>query len=97
MQSNMDKIITLIYASLDEIESFIDLESPLKKDLDQPLFTKNGPLDSMGLVNLLITLEEKIDSEFNKSVQLMRADFLQTEQNPLASVESLSIYVFGML
>lgn len=97
MSIEKQAILEIIYSAIDEVNKYAEDEDRLNKTIDQPLFTKNGPLDSMGLVNLVITLEELIETEFGKSVQFMQMDFLNSEKNPMKSVEALADYLCEVL
>lgn len=96
---NIEKqaVLEIIYLAIEEVNKYADDEGRLNKTIDQPLYTKYGPLDSMGLVNLVITLEELIEAHFGKSIQFMQMDFLNSEKNPMKSVEALADYLCEVL
>ena len=97
MKVDKKSVIEVIYLAIDEVNKYAEEDVKLKKEVDQPLFTKNGPLDSMGLVNLVITLEELIETQFGKSLQFMQMDFLNSDKNPMESVGALADYLCEVL
>lgn len=84
-----DEMLSIVYEAIEQVNKYTENEVNLDRTLDQPLYGGNGPLDSMDLVNLLITLEEMIEVRFGKNLQLMNSGFQKTENNPFETVQSL--------
>lgn len=61
--------------------------------LDTPLWGQPGRLDSLGLVNLILLVEEQIFDELGIGITLADERALSQSQSPFRSVRSLADYV----
>ena len=59
---------------------------------DTVLFGDGGILDSMGLVSLVIALEQEIEDKFGKSIGLADEKAMSQANSPYRSIESLAGY-----
>ncbi|WP_372002018.1 hypothetical protein P7L74_08265 [Tistrella mobilis] len=57
------------------------------------LYGSGGVFDSMGLVNFLTTVEEKLDDDFGVTVSLTSEKAVSRKVSPFASVEALTAFV----
>lgn len=91
-----DKIISLIINTAKDLgESELSLQGELAAD--SQLFGHDGVLDSMGLVTLIIAVEQAIEDEFEQSVALADEKALSQANSPYRSVESLAEYTASQL
>jgi len=69
-------------------------ELSLSEDLsgDTQLFGEDGVLDSMGLVSLVIAVEQAIEDRFGKTVSLADEKALSQSKSPYRSVAILADY-----
>ena len=56
------------------------------------LFGGDAPLDSLGLVNLILLVEERLADRFGLSVSLADERALSQERSPFRDVKSLAAY-----
>ena len=61
--------------------------------MDTILFGGNSKLDSLGLINLIIAVEQNIEDEFNISITLADEKAMSQDESPFESVASLSNYI----
>ena len=87
------KIINIIYDSIDEVNQQLDAAEQLDKAIDTILFGKNGKLDSLGLINLVITVEQNIEDEFDVSITLADERAMSQENIPFKDVGTLAEYI----
>ena len=86
------EIETIIYQVFDNLmEQSTELE--LEKQKSTPLVGDGSVLDSLGLVNFLVALEQKLQDIVGSSFQIADQDLLIGEEQPLRSVETLSAYL----
>ena len=75
--------------------------SILDKDItstpDTKLFGNDGILDSMGLVNLVVSLEERIQEEFDVAITLADESAMSLSKSPFLTVASLADYIEELL
>lgn len=87
-----EAILTCIYAALDEInEDREDLR--LDKSLDTPIHGSASDLDSLGLINFIIGVEERLERDLGTTVMLSDDRALSQDSNPFESVASLTEYI----
>ncbi len=85
------KIIDLIIETARELgEDEIGVADELNEDT--VLFGKDGALDSMGLVTLIIAVEQAIEDRFEASAGLADEKAMSQSKSPYRSVASLADY-----
>ena len=87
--TNETNITELVRAALDELNRQRPSNDQLPTDENTPLSGPGAKLDSLGLITLIVSLEEKISSRFGVTVSLSDAALMQTDNSPLATVGSL--------
>lgn len=95
--SNKEKIIDAIYAAVDEINQQLPQEKQLDKTCDTVLFGKSGKLDSLGLVNLIVATEQKIEDEFEVTLTLADEKAMSQKTSPFKTVGTLADYILSIL
>lgn len=70
-----------------------ELEQDIELTLDSKLFGGDGPLDSMGLVNLIVDLEELFEEEYGVTVNLAEEKAMSRRTSPFSRVSSLISYL----
>ena len=91
-----DQIISLIYATIDELNELRADDESIPKELETPLFGEKGYLDSLGLVNLIATLEEKLEDELDLEITLVSNEVLCQQDSPFSSIQSLLNHVTSL-
>ena len=61
------------------------------------IFGADGPLDSLGLVNLLADLEYRLAEEFGREVVLASERAMSRSQSPFRDVAGLTEYILELL
>ena len=61
------------------------------------LFGPDGVLDSVGLLSLVVLLEERVQEATGKPIRLVSASALSAKHSPFRTAESLTDYVAGLL
>ena len=89
------KILQLIYDSIDVISK--DKESTLGEQIEKVettvLFGASSKLDSLGLINLIVTVEQKIEDEFDIIMTIADERAMSQEHSPFKTIESLSTFL----
>ncbi len=99
MQENeMRELITeAIFSAIDEVNIQLPKEQRLLKSADAPLFGEAGPLDSLGLVNLIVQVEQKVEERTGQAVSLANDETLSLKDSPFQSVGRLTDYISSLL
>lgn len=91
------RILNAIYDAIDEINRQLPSAMQLDKAPDTALYAKSGVLDSLGFVNLILTVEETVADEFGMAVNIADKVAARLENNPFRSVSTLAEYIGGLL
>ena len=89
----LDKIRDLIAKALDEINEQLEDEKKVVLTDDTRFIGKNACLDSISFVTFISILEELIEENINKSVQLVNEKAFSETNSPFYSVETLINYI----
>jgi len=94
MDNNVDpRVLASVYAAIDEFNLSQDDGRRLEKNPSTVLLGANSTLDSLGLVNLLVTVEEQVSTQLNAPVTLASDKAFSMRNSPFATVSSLTAYV----
>lgn len=91
------QILDVVFRALDDVNRTLPPDQQVPKAEDAPLAEPAGPLTSLGLVNLVVALEDRVEQTFGASVNLADAASDMTEENPFATVRSLARHVQAQL
>jgi acyl carrier protein len=64
---------------------------------DTRLFGESGLLDSMGLVSLVVAVEENIEDQYDVAVSLANQEAMSLKRSPFRSIGSLAEYANQLL
>ena len=89
--------MTLIVDALQEILEHHAIAAPGPLGEGTRLFGRDGLLDSMGLVTLVVAVEQAIEDEYGVSVSLADDRALSQRNSPYRTVGSLAEYAARLL
>lgn len=90
MKENIIRII------ISEVNSIID--DPVEDmNKDAVLFGEGGLLDSMGLVSMLVAVEQDVDDEYDIQITIADAKAMSQRNSPFRTVETLSDYIISLI
>jgi acyl carrier protein len=87
-----DKVVECIYAAVDEANLDREGEPPIEKALDTPIQGSESGLDSLGLINFIVTVEENVEREFGVALVLGDDRALEQDPSPFESIAALAEY-----
>jgi acyl carrier protein len=94
---NQQDILTVVLEAVAEFNEQLDDDHRLDLNPETRLLGKSSKLDSFGLVNLIIVVEEKLYSKFDKAITLADERAMSQEHSPFRSVQSLAEYAYTLL
>jgi acyl carrier protein len=94
---NRDAVLQIMFAVIDEVNETLPTDQQLQKSVDTHLFDKQGKLDSIGLVNFIVSLEQALADEFGVAVTLADEKAFSRQTSPFRTVDSLADYVMEHL
>jgi acyl carrier protein len=87
----------VIYAAIDEHNEAVEAPARLAKSEDTVLFGRGGSLDSVGLVSLIVGVEQGIEERFGVCMTLADERAMSQKSSPFRSVRALTEYVHACL
>jgi acyl carrier protein len=91
--ASSERVLQVVYRAIDEINPGLPPERRLKKSADTALFGHAGALDSLGLVNLIVAVEQAVEDELGASVTLADEKAMSQSASPFRTVGTLAEYV----
>lgn len=95
--SDRESVMRLIYQAIDEFNLQHPPEERLQKSAESVLFGPSGRLDSLGLVDLILAVEQKIAEELDVAVTLADEKAMSQKRSPFRTVGSLVDYICHLL
>jgi acyl carrier protein len=92
-----ESVLTSIYASIDEINALRGPADQVEKSLDTPLTGRDSRLDSLGLVNFIVALEQAVEDATGITVDLSDGRALAQQNSPFQTIGTLASYVEQLL
>jgi len=87
----------LVLQSVGEVREQLGTSQSTEPSGQTVLFGLGGELDSLGLVNLVILLEEKISDELGAQIALTDERAMSQERSPFRTVTTLAGYISRLL
>ncbi|MEX1014839.1 MAG: hypothetical protein WDZ80_06815 [Candidatus Paceibacterota bacterium] len=86
-------VLKLIYEAIDEINVDLDEDEQVEKGEDTIIYADGSSLDSLGLVNLITIIEQKIEEETGEYITIADERALSMESSPFQTVKTLKDYI----
>lgn len=87
------KVIELIFSAVGEINKRLPENGQIEQSIKTVLFGENGKLDSLGLVNLIVAIEQNIEDEFEQSIIIADERAMSQKRSPFRTIDSLADYI----
>ncbi len=86
------KIINIVDQALNELnDTYFD--KPIKFNDDIILFGRNGVMDSMAVMQFLVSIEDAIQEEFGLDIELAKPSLFNRKSNALETKQKLIAYI----
>ena len=90
MSANKNSIIEIIFTSIKEVNENQPSNSKLKLKKDELLVSDKSKIDSLGLITLLVNIEDKINKTYNVRLNLLEENFISDEKTPFQTIDNLA-------
>lgn len=87
------QIIEVIFDSIDDLNDQLSDDKQLTKSEDTILFGEKGQLDSLGLVNLIVAIEQNMEDTFDISITLADEKAMSQAKSPFRNVDTMAEYI----
>lgn len=94
MRTNISKIV---YESIREFIDTYNVNIPVEMGDETPLFGKEGVLDSLGLVSLIVMVEQEIEDNIGYTLILANEKAMSQKNSPFLKVGYLIDYICRLL
>lgn len=88
-----EKVLQCVYAAIDEANEDRQDLPPLEKSPETPVHGTDSGLDSLGLINFVVAVEEGIERDFGATIVLSDDRALSQEPSPFERVGTLVAYI----
>ena len=95
--TDKEQILQIIFGAIDEINKLSLSARKLDKTPDVKLYGKDGQLDSLMLVNLIVAIEQNIEEEFEVSLTIADEKAMSQKNSPFRTISSLAEYLEVLL
>jgi acyl carrier protein len=92
-----EKVKTLLLHLIEEINGFPETEYKIEPTLDEILVGEQSALDSLGFVQFIIFIEQKIEEEFGVQISIVDEKAFAQKNNPFKTVGSLLEFIVSRL
>ena len=87
------QLLDLIYTVIDGYNAAAPSEKRLQKAAETVLFGDGAKLDSLGLVSVIIGVEERLEEVFGASVTVADERALSRTESPFRTIRTLADYL----
>ena len=92
-----NKVYAVVCNVIDEINEQHPDNPKIKTEPENVLFGIGGALDSLGLVNLIVAIEQSIEDEFDINISLANEKAMSQRSSPFRTIDSLTKYIVQLL
>lgn len=85
-----ERVLQAIFKAVDEVNQTLPKEKHLGKHIDTVLLGNEGTLDSLGLVNLIVAIEQKIEEDFGVSIVMTEEKIIVEDARPVKTIGTLA-------
>ncbi len=94
---SLNTVQQIVFPVIDEINETLSEGEVLEKSPETILFGEGALLDSIGLVNFIVTTERIVEEETGKSITLASEKAFSRRQSPFRTVATLAEYIEELL
>lgn len=87
------RVVALVLRAVAELNQMLPEGTRLREDTSCALVQPEGPLDSLGVINLLVAVEGQVEAEFGRRPNLTEMSVAPEGSSPLSTVGSLAKFV----
>jgi acyl carrier protein len=95
--AKVEEAVKIINAAIAELNPQLPKEQQLQPSLDTALFGSEGKLDSLGVANLIVILEQKLEERYGFKVDLTQDDPFSLGNGHFRNISSLAAYICDLV
>lgn len=90
---NKNDALDLINRVLENLNDEINIGIDISNGGDTLIYDEDSPLDSVGLVSLIVAIEEEIEEKYETSLILANESALSKSNNPFKTINTIADYI----
>lgn len=94
MKLSKEECLETIYRAIDELNTTREDNDKIVQDNSTALYGPQSPMDSVDLVNLLLSIEETLEDDFDIHFTIANEKAMSLKNSPFRTVETLAAYIF---
>jgi len=91
------RVLDAIFDAIDAVNALAPEDRRIPKSEAVELLGDAAGVDSLGLINLIVTVEQQVETRFGRTISLTGDDELTRSDGPLRTVGALADYVGALL
>ena len=88
-----NKIKEIIFKSIEELNENLEKDQKMQLSINTVLLGRDSNIDSITLVNLIVSIEENLEENLNVSVTLADEKALSEKNSPFLTIKTLLDYI----
>jgi acyl carrier protein len=92
-----EEAVKVIYSAIAQLNPQLQKERQLQPSLNTALFGSEGKLDSLGVANLIVIVEQKLEEVYGFKVDLTQDDPFSLGNGHFRNISSLATYIFDLV
>ena len=92
-----DEIVNIILKACNELNEQLNNKIDVDEGKNAVLYGKDGVLDSLGLVNLVVSVESEIENTYGKSLTLIDGAAVPKEESPFRNIGLFAEFIVRRL
>jgi acyl carrier protein len=96
-QMDLVSVIEVILSAVGEFNEGVAIDQRIPETPKAMLFGRGGKLDSLGLVNLILMVEDRVERSYGVTLTLADERAMSQERSPFRSVPRLAEYICALL
>ncbi|MFC1743011.1 hypothetical protein ACFL35_03375 [Candidatus Riflebacteria bacterium] len=92
-----ENVFAMVFQAIDELNEQLPREQKLSKTQSECLYGNTSKLNSLGLVNFVVTTEQKIIEKTGKPITLVNEKAMSRKNSPFRTVETFVEYICELM
>lgn len=88
-----EKIVDILVNTVKDFNESLPEDEKLSTDLNEALYGGDSRLDSLGLVSLIVGIEQNIEDHLEQTISLADEKAMSQKSNPFKNLDSLTSYI----
>jgi acyl carrier protein len=92
-----EEIKKIIFDTIDELKKIKIFDVKLVKDEETYLFGNKSSVNSLGFVNLIVDIEQKINDKYQSEITIMDENAMSIKNSPFRTIGTLIDYICQLI